>query len=67
MAKKKAAGKPKAAVSKLKTRQGYEWIKSKASGVSYLCPAGSIRDKSKASEAQLKKACVDESKNPQND
>lgn len=47
-------------------RQGYEWIKA-ASGNSYLCPLGSIADKSKASEADLKKVCVDESASPQND
>ena len=50
-----------------KARLGFEWIRSKESGVSYLCPLGSIRDKGKATEAQLKQACVDESNNPQND
>jgi hypothetical protein len=50
----------------LTTRQGYEWIKS-ASGTSYLCPAGSIADKARVTEADLKKVCVDESGSPQND
>jgi len=54
-------------VSELQTRQGFEWIKSKSSGISYLCPLGSIQNKDKASEAELKKACVDESNSPQND
>jgi hypothetical protein len=53
--------------NELKTRQGFEWIKSKSSGTSYLCPLGSIKDKDKASEADLKKVCVDESNSPQND
>jgi len=54
-------------VQELTTRQGYEWIKSKSSGISYLCPLGSIQNADKASEAELKKACVDESNSPQND
>jgi hypothetical protein len=49
-----------------KARLGFEWIKSQESGISYLCPVGSI-DRKNATEAQLKQACVDESKNPQND
>jgi len=53
-------------ISEITTRQGYEWIKAK-SGVSYLCPMGSIKDRNTVSEAELKKACVDESSNPQND
>lgn len=50
----------------MKSRQGYEWIKA-ASGNSYLCPIGSIADKKKATEADLKKICVDESGSPHND
>jgi len=50
-----------------KARLGFEWIKSQQSGVSYLCPLGSIRDKKNVTEEQLKQVCVDESKNPQND
>lgn len=48
-------------------KKGFEWIKSDKSGVSYLCPVGSIKDKNAASEEDLKKVCVDESMNPQND
>jgi hypothetical protein len=50
-----------------KTKQGYEWIKSEKTGTSYLCPVGSIQDKKKATDEDLKKVCVDESMNPQND
>ena len=50
-----------------KTKKGFEWIKSKESGTSYLCPTGSIQDKNTATEEELKNACVDESNNPQND
>lgn len=46
---------------------GYEWIKSEASGNSYLCPVGSIKDKKTATDQELKDVCVDESTNPQND
>ena len=49
----------------LKGRQGFEWIKAK-SGNTYLCPVGSIVDKTKAIEEDLRKVCVDESIN-QND
>ena len=48
-------------------KKGFEWIRSQKTGVSYLCPVGSIKDKSKATDADLKKVCVDESNNPQND
>jgi hypothetical protein len=48
-----------------KARLGHKWIRGK-SGTSYLCPIGSI-DEENATEEQLKSACVDESKNPQND
>ena len=50
-----------------KTKQGFEWIKSEKTGTSYLCPVGSIKDKANASDEDLKKVCVDESANPQND
>ena len=46
---------------------GIEWIKSNESGRTYLCPAGSIANRSSASEQELRAACVDESDNPQND
>jgi hypothetical protein len=48
-------------------KRGFEWIKSDKTGVSYLCPVGSIQDKKNATDEDLKKVCVDESMNPQND
>ncbi len=54
-------------VEERKRRLGYEWIKSESTGISYLCPVGSIKDKKNATDEQLQKVCVDESKNPQND
>ena len=53
--------------NKSKTKQGYEWIKSGKTGTSYLCPVGSIKNKAKATDDDLKKVCVDESNNPHND
>lgn len=50
----------------LQGRAGFEWIKGK-SGTGYLCPLGSIADKAKVTEEQLRKVCVDESSNLQND
>jgi hypothetical protein len=50
-----------------KMNLGYEWIKSEATGTSYLCPVGSIKDKASATDEELKAVCVDESNNPQND
>lgn len=54
-------------VEERKRRLGYEWIQSESTGVSYLCPVGSIKDKRKATDKELKKVCVDESANPQNE
>jgi hypothetical protein len=54
-------------IAERKKKLGFEWIKSKKTGVSYLCPTGSIKDKAKATDEDLKKVCVDESTNPQND
>lgn len=54
-------------IAERKKRLGYEWIKSEKTGTSYLCPVGSIKDKANASDEDLKKVCVDESSNPQND
>ena len=54
-------------VQERKQGLGYEWIKSEATGNSYLCPVGSIKDKATATDEDLKAVCVDESNNPQND
>lgn len=45
----------------------HQWIKSKESGRSYLCPVGSVENIDSASEEELRSKCVDESENPQND
>jgi hypothetical protein len=49
-----------------KSKLSHEWIKG-PSGVSYLCPTGSVEDKSSATDDDLKAVCVEESANPQND
>ncbi len=53
-------------VIELKGRQGFEWFEG-ASGTSYLCPRGSIHDKARVTEEQLKRVCVEESSNLHND
>ena len=50
-----------------KKKTGYEWIKSDKTGVSYLCPTGSIKDKKTATDEDLKEVCIDESLNPHNE
>ena len=47
---------------------GVKWIKAD-SGTSYLCPMVAFKRLGTANptEEELKKICVDESKNPQND
>lgn len=49
-----------------KSKLQVEWIKSKVSGISYLCPVGSIQDKENATDELLQAVCIDESKNPHN-
>ena len=49
----------------LKSRQSFDWIKSRKTGDSYLCPAGSIKNRKKASEKDLQRNCVNDSYNPQ--
>lgn len=47
---------------------GVKWIKA-PSGTSYLCPVAAFErlGTTNPSEEDLKKICVDESQNPQND
>jgi len=45
---------------------GVKWVKA-ASGTSYLCPVAAYERMSNPKEEELKKICVDESQNPQND
>lgn len=47
---------------------GVKWVRAE-SGTSYLCPVAAFErlNTSKPKEEDLKKICVDESMNPQND
>ena len=47
---------------------GVKWVKAE-SGTSYLCPVKAFErlGSAKPKEEDLKKICVDESQNPQND
>lgn len=49
-----------------KQRLGVQWIRSRETGESYLCPAGALKNPKTASEKDLKRFCVVESNNPQN-
>mgnify|MGYP003574563520 FL=1 len=53
-------------LQEFKKEIGVKWVKAD-SGTSYLCPAGSFARLTNPTEAELKKICVDESQNPQND
>ena len=44
---------------------GITWIKAPSTGNTYLCPADF--DASNASEEELRRVCIEESMNPQND
>ena len=50
-----------------KSNLGYSWVQSASSGATYLCPAGSAGSLRSASDEELRRVCVDESNNPQND
>ena len=50
-----------------KQRLGVEWVRSQKTGESYLCPLGVLEDPKNASEEDLRRSCVVESENPQND
>jgi len=50
-----------------KRRLGVQWIRSEETGESYLCPVGVLEDPNNASEEELRRYCVVESQNPQND
>jgi hypothetical protein len=49
-----------------KKQLSVRWIKGK-SGNTYLCPTDALDRMENPSEDDLKKICVDESANPQND
>ena len=45
---------------------GVKWVRAD-SGTSYLCPVAALGRLNQPNETELKKICVDESQNPQND
>lgn len=49
----------------IKQELALKWIKAD-SGTTYLCPVKAIEKVDNPSEEDLKKICVDESKNPDN-
>jgi hypothetical protein len=53
-------------LSPFKKELGVKWVRAK-SGTSYLCPLAALERLDRPEEADLKKICVDESQNPQND
>ena len=53
-------------VEQIKRSMGVEWIQSSESGITYLCPTGFSRRQAEVNEDELKRHCVDESSNPQN-
>jgi hypothetical protein len=55
-------------LQEFKKEIGVKWVKAD-SGTSYLCPVAAFErlGSSKPKEEELKKICVDESQNPQND
>jgi hypothetical protein len=52
--------------SKFKSEINVKWVKGQ-SGTTYLCPVNALDKLSNPTEEDLKKICVDESQNPQND
>jgi hypothetical protein len=53
-------------LKEFKKEIGVKWVKAE-SGTSYLCPVKSLQRLGTPNEEDLKKVCVDESDNPQND
>jgi hypothetical protein len=53
-------------LSPFKKELGVKWVKAE-SGTSYLCPLAALQRLDNPDENELKKICVDESQNPQND
>ena len=53
-------------LNEFKKEIGVKWVKGN-SGTSYLCPVSAYSKLNSPNEDELKKICVDESMNPQND
>jgi ribonuclease HI len=49
-----------------KQSMNLKWVKGKG-GHTYLCPADKLAKLNNPTDADLKRICVDESENPQND
>ena len=50
-----------------KANVGLKWIKASDSDFTYLCPTDQLESLRDTSDEELRKICVDESQNPQND
>jgi hypothetical protein len=53
-------------LKEFKKEIGVKWVRAE-SGTSYLCPVTAFSRLQNPQETDLKKICVDESQNPQND
>ena len=53
-------------LNQFKKELAVKWVKSD-SGATYLCPVDALSRMKSPSEEDLKKICVNESENPQND
>jgi len=53
-------------LNEFKKELSVKWIKGQ-SGATYLCPVDALSRMDNPTEDDLKKICVDESQNPQND
>ena len=50
-----------------KASVGVKWVKAADSDVTYLCKTSDLKSLREMSDAELRKICLDESRNPQND
>jgi hypothetical protein len=49
-----------------KANVGVKWVKAEDSNMTYLCNASDLKGLREMSDAELRKICLDESRNPQN-
>jgi hypothetical protein len=50
-----------------KAEVGVKWVKADDSDTTYLCKSSDLDNLRAMSDAELRKICLDESQNPQND
>ena len=50
-----------------KASVGVKWVKADDSDVTYLCKSSDLKSLREMSDSELRKICLDESRNPQND